>query len=139
MQEFLEQHELKTLKILHNNRYAYEEWGICGTRGWVNMDTEEPANAKVSAREAQRLDVSLNAAEQQNLKPLAFLHYPPVYGASCNYEIQEVLWKHQVTDCWYGHVHGRSMHRYAINGERDGVNYHLISGDYVDFIPQKIR
>ncbi|MCQ2416264.1 MAG: metallophosphoesterase family protein [Oscillospiraceae bacterium] len=139
MQEFMEQHQLKTLKILHNNCYAYEDFGICGTRGWVNMDTEEPANAKVSAREAQRLDVSLTAAVQQHLTPLVFLHYPPVYGASCNYEIQEVLWKHHVTDCWYGHVHGRSMHRYAINGERDGVHYHLISGDYVDFIPQKIR
>lgn len=140
MTEFLEAHQLNTLKLLHNNCYAYGEWGICGTRGWVNMDTDviSPDDAKISAREAQRLEVSLNAAEAQGLKPIVFLHYPPIYGSSCNYEILDVLWKHPVTDCWYGHVHGRSQHRYAINGERDGICYHLIAGDYVQFMPQKI-
>jgi len=141
MQAFFAENGLQTLKILHNNCYAYENIGICGTRGWVNMEPEkedDPADAKVRAREAQRLDVSLTAAEQQGLKPAAFLHYPPVYGASCNYEMLDVLWKHQVKDCWYGHVHGKSQHRYAVNGERDGICYHLIAGDYIQFIPQKI-
>lgn len=138
MQDFFAQHQLHTLRILHNNCYAYGETGICGTRGWVNMEPDEPANAKVNAREAQRLDVSLTAAVQQGLRPIAFLHYPPVYGASCNYEMLDVLWKHPVTDCWYGHVHGKSQHRYAVKGEQDGICYHLISGDYVQFIPQKV-
>lgn len=140
MQEFFAANGLDTLRLLHNNCYAYGEYGICGTRGWVNMDPENtPADdAKVSAREAQRLEVSITAAEQQGLKPLVFLHYPPIYAASCNYPILEVLWRHPVTDCWYGHVHGRSLHRYAVNGERDGIKYHLIAGDYVQFIPQKI-
>ena len=140
MTAFFEAHQLSTLKILHNNCYAYGEWGICGTRGWVNMDPEtaSPDDAKVSAREAQRLEVSLQAAEAQGLKPIVFLHYPPLYGSSCNYEMLDVLWKHPVTDCWYGHVHGRSQQRYAINGERDGICYHLIAGDYIQFIPQKI-
>ena len=99
---------------------------------------DDSANAKVRAREAQRLDVSIGAAEQQGLAPAVFLHYPPIYGASCNYEMLDVLWKHQIKDCWYGHVHGKSQHKYAINGERDGIRYHLISGDYIQFIPQKI-
>ena len=138
MQDFFAANQLDTLHILHNNCYRYAEYGICGTRGWVNMDPDEPANMKVSAREAQRLDVSIQAAEAQGLKPIVFLHYPPVYGASCNYEMLEVLWKHQISDCWYGHVHGKSLHSHAINGVRDGVCYHLISGDYVRFIPQRI-
>lgn len=137
MQAFLEQHALTTLRILHNNHYAYEGFGICGTRGWVNMEPDEPQNAKVNAREAQRLEVSVRSAEQQGLRPIAFLHYPPVYGASCNFEILEVLWRHNVTDCWYGHVHGKAQ-SHAINGERDGVRYHLIAGDYVQFIPQLV-
>lgn len=137
MQAFLEQHALTTLRILHNNHYAYEGFGICGTRGWVNMEQDEPQNAKVNAREAQRLEVSVRSAEQQGLRPIAFLHYPPVYGASCNFEILEVLWRHNVTDCWYGHVHGKAQ-SHAINGERDGVRYHLIAGDYVQFIPQLV-
>ena len=135
MQDFFAAHQLDTLKILHNNHYACGEYGICGTRGWVNMDPGEPANAKVNAREAQRLEVSLNSAEAAGLKPIVFLHYPPIYGASENYEMLDVLWRHPVTDCWYGHVHGKA-HSHAINGERGGIRYHLISGDYVQFIPQ---
>ena len=140
MQAFFAAHKLSTLRILHNNCYAYQDIGICGTRGWVNMDaaSDDAANAKVRAREAQRLEVSLTAAEQQGLQPVVFLHYPPVYGTGCNYEILDVLWKHQVKDCWYGHVHGKSQQKYAMNGERDGVCYHLIAGDYVQFIPQKV-
>ena len=140
MQDFLAENRLDTLRILHNNCYAYGSYGICGTRGWVNMEPESAKadDAKVSAREAQRLEVSILAAEQRELRPLVFLHYPPVYGASCNYSMLEVLWRHPVTDCWYGHVHGRAQQKYAINGERDGVCYHLISGDYVHFVPQKV-
>lgn len=138
MQAFLEENHLDTLKILHNNFYAYEGCGICGTRGWVNMEPGEPANAKVNAREAQRLEVSVKGAVDAGLKPIAFMHYPPIYGSSCNFEILSVLWKYPVTDCWYGHVHGRSQHGHAINGERDGIFYHLVSGDYVQFVPQKV-
>lgn len=140
MQDFFAANKLDTLRLLHNNCYAYGEYGICGTRGWVNMEPDSASadDAKVSAREAQRLEVSLNAAEQQGLRPIAFLHYPPVYGASCNFQMLDVLWRHPVTDCWYGHVHGRSQQRYAINGERDEICYHLISGDFVQFIPQKV-
>lgn len=140
MQELFAANQLDTLRLLHNNCYQYGEYGICGTRGWVNMEPDSASadDAKVSAREAQRLDVSLTAAVQQGLKPIAFMHYPPIYAASCNYPILEVLWRHPVTDCWYGHIHGRSQHRYAINGERDGICYHLISGDFVQFTPQKV-
>lgn len=137
MTRFFEEHGLQTLHILHNNHYACGEYGICGTRGWVNMDYNEPANAKVNAREAQRLEVSLLSAEAQGLKPLVFLHYPPIYAANCNYEMLEVLWKHHITDCYYGHVHG-SSHRHAINGVRDDVRYHLISGDFLQFQPEFI-
>lgn len=138
MRKYFDEHGLTSLELLHNNHYAYGEYGICGTRGWVNMEPDEPANAKVNAREAQRLEVSLKSAEDAGLKPLAFLHYPPIYGSSCNFEVLEVLWRHPVADCWYGHVHGRSLHSHAINGERDGIRYHLISSDFVQFVPQKI-
>lgn len=138
MQSFLDAHDLQSVHFLHNNHYAYEHYGICGTRGWVNMEPNEPANAKVNAREAQRLDVSLCAAEREGLTPIAFLHYPPIFANHCNFELLEVLWKHQVQQCYYGHLHGMSSHAYAINGERDGVQYRLVSGDFVKFKPVQI-
>lgn len=135
MTRFFEENGLDSLHILHNNCYACGEYGICGTRGWVNMDYNEPANAKVNAREAQRLETSLQAAEAQGLQPIVFLHYPPIYASNCNFEMLDVLWKHHIPHCYYGHVHG-SSHRHAINGVRDDVQYHLISGDFLQFQPE---
>ena len=59
MTEFLETNGLDTLHILHNNHYPYGEYGICGSRGWVNIGNEQEQSAKVLAREVQRLEVSI--------------------------------------------------------------------------------
>lgn len=126
----------KTLNILHNNCYKYENFAVCGTRGWVNMPGEA-ADAKVLAREAGRLTASLESAKAQNFKPLVFMHYPPVYGNNCNYDILDVLYKYDVKQCFYGHLHGPSI-KNAINGERDGIKYRLISGDFLQFMPLKV-
>ncbi len=136
MDETLNSWGFKSINILHNNCYVYENYAICGTRGWVNMPGE-PSDAKVLAREAGRLSASLEAAVNENLKPLVFLHYPPVYGNNCNFDILDVMYKYDVENCWYGHLHGPSI-KYAVNGRRDGINYRLISGDYLQFKPLKI-
>lgn len=125
-----------TLNILHNNHFAYENCGICGTRGWVNMPGES-ADAKVLAREAGRLTASLQSAQSEGLLPLVFMHYPPIYGNNINFDILDVLFKYNVKSCWYGHLHGPSI-KYAINGEREGIDFRLISGDYLQFCPVKI-
>ena len=49
MNNFLAENGFDSIFILHNNHYAYENYGICGTRGWINDDSE-PADAKVLAR-----------------------------------------------------------------------------------------
>lgn len=125
-----------TLKILHNNHYAYEGIGICGTRGWIN-ETTEPADAKVLAREAGRLETSIKSAISAGLKPFVFLHYPPVYADNCNYDILDVLYKYDIKECYYGHIHGKGC-SYAINGSRDGIKFALISSDFLQFYPMKI-
>lgn len=136
MEDFFKAKGFSTLNILHNNCFSYGKYGICGTRGWVSINGET-ADEKVLKREVQRLETSVTMAESQGLEPLVFLHYPPVYGNTCNYDILEVLYRHRIKRCYYGHLHG-SSHRYAINGERDGVNFQLISGDFLQFRPLKI-
>lgn len=136
MEDFFKAKGFSTLNILHNNCFSYGKYGICGTRGWVSINGET-ADEKVLKREVQRLETSITMAESQGLEPLVFLHYPPVYGNTCNYDILEVLYRHRIKRCYYGHLHG-SSHRYAINGERDGVNFQLISGDFLQFRPLKI-
>ncbi len=137
MKNFLSENSFDDIEILHNNHFLYEDKAICGTRGWVQM-ADEPSDAKVLAREVQRLETSVKSAVADNVKEvLVFLHYPPVYGSNCNYEMIEVMRKYGIKKCWYGHVHGYA-HKNAVIGERDGINFNMISGDYVHFSPVKI-
>lgn len=136
MNRFLEENGFDTITIVHNNYYPYGEYGICGTRGWIK-DTEEPADAKVLAREAGRLETSIKAALADGKKPIVFLHYPPIFANDYNREILDVLFRYDIKTCYYGHLHGNA-HRYAVCGEVDGINYQLIAGDFVQFCPKFI-
>ena len=133
---FLAENSFDTIKFLHNNHYPYGKYGICGTRGWIN-ENSVPADAKVLAREAQRLEASIKSALNDNLEPIVFLHYPPVFGNESNYDILDVMYKYNVKECYYGHLHGNA-HKYAICGEREGINFNLIAADFVQFCPKLV-
>ena len=122
--------------ILNNNHYEYEGWAICGTRGWFFEQQRSSAqDEKVFKRELIRLESSLISAG--DLPKKVFLHYPPLYkGYSCP-EIIELLHKYNVRDCYYGHLHGAS-HALAIEGLWDGIHYHLVSADRLNFHPFQI-
>lgn len=135
--DFLSAEGFETIKILHNNHYAYGRYGICGTRGWVNMPGETQ-DEKVMNREVQRLETSIKSAVDAGLEPLVFIHYPPIFASNFNYDILEVLYRYKVRECYYGHVHGRSAHELCIKNTYDDINFHLISGDYIQFKPEKV-
>lgn len=136
MERYFKENGFDTISILFNNCYSYEGYGICGTRGWVNIgdDTEDE---KVLLREVQRLEVSIKEALARELEPIVFMHYPPVYGSGCNYDILDVLYRYEIKRCFYGHIHGYSQ-KNAITGVHDGVEYTMISGDYINFMPYKV-
>lgn len=48
------------------------------------------------AREAGRLETSLCSAEAAGLEPIVFLHYPPIYGTEYNYDILDVMYRHNI-------------------------------------------
>ncbi len=135
--DFFEQNDIKSVAIIFNSCEEYEGLGICGTRGWVS-ESGEQADETVLAREAGRLEASLCAAEAKGLKPVVFLHYPPIFISSMNEPIIDVLKRHGITECFYGHIHGKMKHSYAFKGEKDGINYHLVSSDYLQFDPLDI-
>lgn len=135
MNAFFAEKGITSLKFLHNNCAFYGDWALCGTRGWFFEESQKAHDAKVLNREVLRLEASLNAAGEKPI--LCFLHYPPLYqGYTCP-EILQTLERHHVKACYYGHLHGPT-HRRAMEGERNGVQYALISADYLGFIPKKI-
>lgn len=137
MEDHLAAERFDTIKILHNNHYAYENYAICGTRGWVNMPGETQ-DEKVLRREVQRLETSIKSAISANLKPIVFMHYPPIFATNFNYDILEILYRYNIKECYYGHIHGRSAHELCVKNTYDGINFHLISGDYIQFKPEKV-
>lgn len=132
MDAFLAENGFSTLKIVHNCAYTVGNIAVCGTRGWF-YDAEEDADKKVLNREVGRLKMSLDDAAE-GTEPVVFLHYPPVYGGDRCEEFLSVLREYGIRRCYYGHLHGPSIRR-AVNGEYDGTQLRLISGDALGFLP----
>jgi predicted phosphohydrolase len=135
MERFFAEHGFESLHILHNNCHLYGELALCGTRGWFFEEDMKKNDQKVFNRELVRLETSLKAAGNQ--EKICFLHYPPCYqGYRCE-PIIDLLERYDVKCCYYGHLHGAS-HRLAVQGKQDGVEYRLVSADYLHFRPEKI-
>ena len=136
MNAYLKAEGFDTLHILHNNSYTVEGYALCGTRGWFyELDNAGTHNEKMLAREAGRLETSLQAAGDR--EKLCFLHYPPLYqGYECP-ELLRLLQRYRVRACYYGHLHGAAQKR-ALEGVHYGTDFHLVAGDWLDFVPKKI-
>lgn len=135
-QRFCQENGFGNMFVLNNNCYEYEDFAICGTRGWYFEEQKSSAHdEKIFRRELMRLETSLKAAGE---KPkLVFLHYPPrSKGYECP-EILELLHRFGVRRCFYGHLHG-SSHRLAVEGVWDGVDYALLAADFINFRPVKV-
>lgn len=137
MDTFLSQHDIKTIRFLHNNTLTVGNIAVCGSRGWF-FDAEESADNKVLLREAGRLRTSINLAKETGLEPVVFLHYPPITQNMVCKEIYNVLLETGIKRCYYGHLHGPSMTR-SINSVRDGIEFALISCDFLAFAPKLVQ
>lgn len=137
MNNYLEKSGFDTIKILHNNAFSAEGITICGSRGWIN-ETGEALDTKVLLREAQRLEASIIEGEKLGGEIVVFIHYPPVYGSEYNWHILEVLEKHGIKRCFYGHIHGKGAYK-AINGICRGIDLQLVSADFINFNPIRVN
>lgn len=137
MNDFVNENGFYTISFLNNNAYLAEGIAICGTRGWIR-ENGEPADQKVLNHEVLRLEMSLQEAVKLGGELVAFIHYPLIYGTEENAPIIELLHQYGVKRCYYAHLHGSSI-KGALNGERSGINYKLVSADGVGFDPVKIN
>ena len=134
--KFCEDNGFSNQYVLNNNHYIYDSYALCGTRGWFfEEERSGKHDEKVFKRELIRLETSLQSAG--DISKLVFLHYPPKYkGYECP-EILSLLEKYNVRQCFYGHLHGPS-HGLAVEGLWNGVDFRLVSADYLNFHPIKV-
>ena len=138
MVNYLKENGFDTIEIVHNSAYIHEDIGVCGTRGWMYNSVSEE-DKKIILREVGRLKTSLEVAVKAGVRPVAFLHYPPVYGDFVSEEMMDTLKQYGVKDCYYGHIHNSAAAKKAVIGEYDGIKMHLISCDTIGFCPVLVR
>ena len=143
MYRFFENNKFDTLKILYNNSFVVENTVVCGSRGWFSEESNQKTVGdvdwlKIVDRETLRLKMSLESVvpECTALQKKVFLHFPPVWNSSVSEGIIELMHQHNVTECYYGHIHG--YYSSDANFIYNGISFKLISADYLSFCPLKI-
>lgn len=140
LNKYLKENGLATISFMHNNSFRVENFSICGTRGWKcpGEDDFKKEDEKIYNREIERLELSIKAsAGQEPGERLVFMHYPPVTTKSQTSGFIDVMKKHGITRCFYGHLHGDGI-KGAIEGDCEGIELKLISADYLNFAPMPI-
>ncbi|CEO16013.1 metallophosphoesterase [Paraclostridium sordellii] len=129
------------MSFLQNNFYSYNEYAICGTRGWIcpNDVKFTQDDEKIYKREAHRLKLSLDAAKKAGFeKIIVITHYPPTNDKLEPSLFTDIYEEYKVEKVIYGHLHGKESFKMGLEGIREGVEYKLVSCDYVDFNLVKI-
>ena len=130
--------------FLQNHCYAVPgtETVICGTRGWICPGTEgfDEHDRKIYDRELIRLEFSLEEARSMGARDIiAALHYPPTNDKLQPSDFTEMLSRYGVSTCVYGHLHGKVNFGRGLKGTMNGVEYRLVSLDYLKCMPEKLR
>lgn len=125
--------------FLKNSCYIYNDIAVCGSRGWLcpNDTYFTEHDEKIYKRECMRLERSLKDAAKYN-RIILMMHFPPTNDKKENSDFVDIIKKYNIKDVIYGHLHGKESFNCSLLGVVEGVNYSLVSADYLNFIPKKI-
>lgn len=126
---------------LQNDSLRLGDLVLCGTRGWNCPGREtynEAVDRKYYERELARLELSLGSVKKRPSDTLiALIHYPPLNDRAEPTGFTSLFERHRVDLVVYGHLHDRAC-RNAFEGTLNGVIYHLVSCDHLDFRPRLV-
>lgn len=114
---------------------------VCGTRGWICPGTDgfSEHDRKIYDREAARLKMSLEDAKKAGADTIiGVLHFPPTNDKQQKSAFTDLLTQYGVKTCVYGHLHGKDAFKNGMQGVYNGVEYKLVSLDYLEGRPVEI-
>lgn len=129
-----------SVRLLQNDSYVFGDVAIAGGRGWTLPGDAffTPDDEKIYLRELARLRLSFESLAGRDYRHLvAALHYPPMNSRHEASAVTELLEAYGVEACIYGHLHGDGIAA-GFTGERNGINYRLLSADSVGFRPVEV-
>jgi len=130
LNKYVDEKGFSSIHFLHNSVYVHDNIAICAAKGYPDNGKSEE-DQKLYRREVNRLQLSLDMAKKSGANIIyVMLHYPPMLGS----DFARLMEEYGVSRCLYGHLHGAS-HQMAIEGLYGGVEYKLVSADYLRFKP----
>jgi len=152
--------------IVNNDSVTLDGVAIAGTRLWLDIemgpirlamrdkDKLDPATAikvtpekksdpkkdeKIFKRELNRLDMALKKIEKNSEMKIVLVHYPPLAIDLKETRASRLIKEAGIQHCVFGHLHNYLPRPgMSLIGAAHGVAYHLVSCDYLDFIPSLI-
>jgi uncharacterized protein len=145
---------------LQNDALLLDGVGFAGSRGWVDArldfrslcsglsderaERREPLHAirgpeedaLIYRRELKRLEASLRALASGAKRRIALLHFPPTSPLMESTPVTDLLEEYAIEVAVFGHLHGPCAEPFRNPyGRRKGVEYDLVSADFIDFTP----
>ncbi len=131
LNEFKMENNLDTIIFLQNDSYIIDKTAVCACRGWITPEDKKftAEDEKIYKRELLRMNLSLKDAVNKGCEDIILaIHYPPLG------EFLECLKEYNIKSIVYGHLHHEEMEKYS---EILPLT-HLVSADYLSFLPKKI-
>lgn len=147
-----------SIHLIQNNAFPWKGVVVGGARMWdtpeYNFDpyvrfsenpkarkivekSGEPDREKIFTRELMRLEMSLKEMAKFPGKRIVMTHYPPISADLQPSRTSALLEQYGVSTCVFGHVHNIPS-TMKLFGERNGVTYAFVAGDYLNFDPLEI-
>lgn len=141
---------------VQNDSVVLDGIAFAGARGWVDRRLSFPGlcsgqeggdgpalfgirgdeeDEKIYRRELERLEKSLRSMPKECRARVALLHFPPASPSMEPTEVTRLLETYGVDLAVFGHLHGPCGGYENPYGNRSGVEYYLVSADFVGFSP----
>lgn len=143
----------KVLKALPNNviplqheSMIIEDVVVSAVRGWLCPGGKEfnSDDEKIYRRELIRLEMALKHGKKLitescgEYEHWVMFHYRPVNDNFEQSGFIELMREYGIKCCCYGHLHGKPCYN-VLKGEHFGIDFKLLSCDYLDFKPIKLK
>ena len=124
MRKFINDNKFENIDFIQNNYYEFED--------------------KILRREKLRLQMELEKIEKEygdSKEIIVVMHYPPYEKPETKQQnpYAEIMGTHNVKKCYYGHLHGEQAYGNVKDYDLYGIEYKLISADYLNFELQKVE
>lgn len=131
----------KNIDFIKNNFVDYEDYAICGGRGWScpNDNSFSEHDNKIYLRELKRMTMSFESAIKAGYSRFVMtMHYPPTNDKKEKSGFIDIIEFYKVEKVIYGHMHDAKPYDYSFEGQNIATEYFFVAGDYLDFKPFKI-